>query len=186
MPFSINEFKGRFKGGARPSLFDVTLISPLNFIGVPSSDFSFMCKATSQPGKTMDKIAVPVRGGAEFYVSGDATFPDWTVTVINDVDQSIRKAFEAWSGKIKGHETNLNKYGTSNPQLYKADAILNRYDQQGNVTATYQLVGLFPLGVPEIPLAYETKNSLEEFQQTFSIDYWLPAGIDAPNLANIL
>jgi hypothetical protein len=186
MPFSINDFKAKFKGGARPHLFDVTLISPLNFIGVPASEFEFMCKATSQPAKQLEKIAVPTRGGREFYVAGDSTFPDWTVTIINDVDQNIRKAFEAWGGKIQGHESNLNKYGSANPQLYKADAILNRYDQTGMVTASYQLVGLFPLGVPEIPLAYESKNSLEEFQITFSMDYWLPAGIDAPNLANIL
>lgn len=186
MAFSIEEFKGQLKGGgARPTLFDVNITSALNLIGVASEKFSFMCKATSLPPSTLGKVPLKYFG-REIGVAGDRTFGEWSVTIINDEDFVVRRAIETWMGKINGHETNINKFGSSNPSLYKADALINHYGKSQDVLASYQMIGLFPTNLSEIALAWDASDQIEEFQVTFSIDYWLPAGISAGNLPEII
>jgi hypothetical protein len=48
---------------------------------------------------TLGVIEVPFRG-RRIKVPGDRTFADWTVTVINDEDQAMRKAFSNWMNYI--------------------------------------------------------------------------------------
>ena len=88
MAFNINEIKSQLTlGGARPSLFQVTLTNPVNTSG--DLKMPFMCQAAQMPASTLGTIEVPYFG-RKIKIAGDRTFAEWTITITNDEDFLIR------------------------------------------------------------------------------------------------
>ncbi len=88
MPFNLNEFRQNLVlDGARPNLFDVTMTLPSFSTGVAAttaqSTLSFMIKSAQLPGSTLGTVPV-FYFGREIKVPGNRTFPDFTLTIIND------------------------------------------------------------------------------------------------------
>ena len=84
MAFNINTFTGALKlGGARGSLFSVSITNPVN--GVADIQTPFMVKAASIPSSELGVIDVPYFG-RQVKVPGNRTFPEWSTTIINDED----------------------------------------------------------------------------------------------------
>ena len=109
MAFNVQEIRSQLVGGgARPSLFQVTLQNPVNAEADLKS--TFMVQAAQIPASTMGIIEVPYFG-RKVKIAGDRTFAEWTVTVINDEDFLIRNALEQWSNAINTHETNVRATG---------------------------------------------------------------------------
>jgi hypothetical protein len=81
----------------------------------------------------------------------------------------VRNALEAWSNAIKTHETNL---GTVKPADYKVDFEVIQYGKDSTIIKTYKFVGSYPTDISEIGLDWGNNNSIEEFNVTFSVDYW--------------
>jgi len=98
----VDDFKAKLRGGgARPNLFKATI----NFPGYANGDAeltSFLCEAAQLPGSTFGIINVPFRGRI-LKLAGDRTFPEWTVTIINDTDFTVRNSFERWMNGINAH-----------------------------------------------------------------------------------
>lgn len=187
MAFSINQFKRQLElGGARPSLFEVTVTFPTlgsgGGNGVDGGSFSalnaqdkirFMCKTTSIPQSVVAPIEVPYFG-RKVKVAGSRTFEPWTITVINDEDFVVRRAFEHWLASINGHETNLKNNGVfSNPATYQGTATVNQYGKSTEFPIrTYEFVNVFPSEVSPIELGWATDGEIEEFSVTLQYDYW--------------
>ena len=88
---TISDLKLALNTGARSNLFRVTLAG----LSVENNDtFGFLCKAAQLPGSTLGIIEVPFSAGRRFKAAGDRTFADWTTTVINDSNHTIREALE--------------------------------------------------------------------------------------------
>lgn len=164
----INDFKAKLKGGgARPNLFKATL----NFPGYAQGDVeltSFMCKAAQLPGDTYAEIIVPFRG-RQMKIAGDRTFENWTVTIFNDTDFSVRNAMERWMAGVNGHATNE---GLVNPTDYQVDMVIEQLDKDGSTLKRYDFRGAFPINVSPIDLAYDANDAIEEFTVEFSYQYW--------------
>ena len=98
---NINEFKSRLRGGgARANQFKVTLPFPgYASVGGETSDLAFLCSATGIPGQTVGQVAIPFRGRV-LNIAGDRTFEPWTITVLNDTDFKLYRAFERWMNGI--------------------------------------------------------------------------------------
>lgn len=188
MGFSIEGFKGNFRGGgARPTHYEVQLISLLNFITTPTEKLRFTCKAASLPPSMVNPI--PVRYfGREIKFQGDRMFPEWTLTVLNDEDFLVRNALEAWMGRMNGHETNLNKYGNADPALYKADAVINQFGKVGNIIKSYRFIGIWPSNIGDITMSYDATDQIEEYSVTLQYDYWLvdPIGTSPGDIVSVL
>jgi len=178
---TISQFKSSLVGGgARPNLFVVEMtLSELGF-DLPTFDadkFQFMCKAAQLPAQNIGSIDVPFRGRT-FKVAGDRTIDAWTVTVINDEDFVLRRAFEEWSNQIASLELNL---GATDPSAYMATARVfqlgrgstaNSQDNSGNansVLAEYEFVDIFPTNVSAIDLSYDSSDTIEEFTVEFQV-----------------
>ena len=194
MAFSIDGFKnkGLVFGGARPSLFSVFIPK---FFGITSAgieidhaiseEVSFLGKATSIPPSIIDYIDIPYMG-RKIRVNGDRTFPDWTVTIMNDENFTIRNALEDWHQAINSREGNrqrtVNGTGTSGRTLgkvseYKRDLVVHQYGKTGSpakAIASYTFLGAFPTSISPISLDWDTVNQIEQFDVTFSYDYWEP------------
>jgi len=179
-------------GGARPNLFEVSIPSFPTALttgsGSDTSDpwssyaenFKFMCKAAQLPASTVAPINVPFRGRV-LKVAGDRTFAEWTVTVINDEDFTLRTAFEKW-GDIM---TNLiDNTGVTNPssymtngfvkQLGRGNSAFSTKNTPGNVSVlrTYKFYDIWPSDISAIELSYDNSDQIEEFQVTFQVQYF--------------
>jgi len=167
---NINEFKSRLRGGgARPNQFKVTLPFPgYAAVGGETSDLAFLCKASALPGQAVGSIAIPFRG-RELKIAGDRTFEDWQITVINDTDFKLYRAFERWMNGINNMTDNE---GIANPADYQVDGFIDQLDRNGSTLKSYTYRGLFPTTLQSIPLDYSTNSTIEDFQVTFAIQYF--------------
>lgn len=176
MPFNINTFKsqGLVYGGARPSLFSVTLDVPavLNISGDSVEKFGFVCKTAQLPESSIGTIEVPYFG-RKIKVAGERSFSDWAVTVMNDEDFAVRSLFEVWSNAINRMVANVRDPAL-NVENYKVDLTVSQYSKEGSLLRAYSLVGAFPTVIGPIGLNWESANAIEEFSVNFAYDYWIP------------
>jgi hypothetical protein len=197
---TLEDFKARLIGGAaRPNLFEVELNFPSFATGAnrnASTDQTrtiselsrFMIKSANLPASNVGVIEVPFRGRT-LKIAGDRTFDVWTVTIINDVDFSIRTAFEKWMNAINKHDDNS---GLINPAQYQRDAVVKQFGRsslssaQSNVISpsvtkagdaipvlkAYKFYGIFPTAVSAIDLSYDSSDTIEEFTVDLQVQWW--------------
>lgn len=182
---SIEDFKAVLQGGGvRPTMFEVELTLP-DAVAADSAeiirDGTFLIKAANLPASNIGQIAVPFRG-RQLKVSGDRTFDDWTVTVVNDVSFGLRKAFEKWSEIIQNHNYAL---GSTSLTDYYASAIVRQLDRDGSVLRSYSFEGVWPSQVGEIGLDYESQNAIEEYSVTLAVQYWAAAQDGDPFVSSV-
>jgi len=173
MSFNIESFKSRglVLGGARPSLFEIQITTPFADT-VFDNKQRFLVKASTIPPSIIDPIEVGYFGRKVRY-AGDRVFANWAVTVLNDEDYAIRKAFERWQSLMNSIVPNLLfEQGTS----YKMDAIIRHFSKAGGAPiAEYKVVGLFPTNVNQMPLDWDAINQIQQFDVEFAYDYWVPS-----------
>jgi len=197
---TLEDFKARLIGGAaRPNLFECELAFPPFALGATTaantdntrsvSELSrFMIKSANLPASNVGVIDVPFRGRS-LKIAGDRTFDVWTITVINDVDFSLRTAFERWMNAINKHDDNS---GLINPAQYQRDAYVKQFGRaslssanssvtsptqtvpgdQIPVLKAYKFHGVFPTAVSAIDLSYDSNDSIEEFTVDLQVQWW--------------
>lgn len=166
----ITDFISKFDGGARPNRYEVLLTFPA---GVPNmkEKLAFTCKAANLPASSVAKIEVPYMSRM-IQVSGDRTFEDWSITVINDTKFEVRNAFEIWLSNINDHSENTSRSGWQSPKRYYADAILTHYDREGEPSKKIAMRGIFPTEMASIALGWGSNSEIEEFGVTFAVNWW--------------
>jgi len=167
----ITDFKSKLTGGgARPNLFEVELAFP-GAVGVDNDTLQkarFLVKAAALPASTVAPIDVPFRGRI-LKIAGDRTFETWTITVINDVDFSIRSAFEKWMNTINKMNDGT---GLTDPEAYQADAYVYQLGRDGGILRSYHFYDEFPTNISTIDLSYETTDTIEEFTVELQVQWW--------------
>jgi len=168
--FNINEFRSALKyGGARTSLFEVRITNPV--FGGADRVSPFMVKAAQLPSFNLNQIEV-FHFGRSIKVPANHTYEDWTTTIINDEDFSVRNAIEAWSNMINGPETNIRKLPTSEQSQYKSIADVTQFSQTGQPLRSYRFIGIWPTNISSIELDWGNE-AVQEFQVTWAYDYWV-------------
>lgn len=173
---NISSFISNFGGGgARPNRYEVIMTFPGGIpVGNASNKLAFLCSATTIPSSVIPSIPVYYMGRA-VKVAGDREFEDWNITVLNDTDFAIRRAFELWLDAINGHESNVSVPGWSNPRNYYGFAIVNQLgravNDPGNIKS-YSMQDVLPVSLSDISLGYDQNNTIETYSVTFSINYW--------------
>ena len=167
---NINEFKSRLQGGgARANQFKVTLSFPgYAEVGGETSDLSYLCTATSIPGQTLGVATVPFRGRLLNLV-GDRTFSPWSITVLNDTNFKIYRAFERWMNAMNNMTDNE---GLTNPGNYQVDIVVQHLDRNGATLKTYILRGAFPTTLADIDLSASDNDTVETFTCAFVYQYF--------------
>ena len=168
---TITDFKSKMAGGgARPNLFEVELVfpDPIAIENDVKEKSRFLVKAALLPASNITPIEVNFRGRI-LKIAGDRTFDTWTVTVINDVDFSIRSAMEKWMNFINKME---DATGAQDPAAYQPDAYVHQLDRDGSTLRTYKFHDVFPTNISAVDLSYETVDSVEEFTVEFQVQWW--------------
>lgn len=176
MPFNISSFKenGLVYGGARPSLFSVTLNVPqgIGIDNVSVDKFRFMCRSAELPPSAISAIDVPYFG-RRIKIGGDRAFGDWSVNIMNDEDFAVKALFEKWSNAINRMQSNVRDPNVSTEE-YKQDLMCTQYSKDGIKIREYRIIGAFPTTVAGIGLDWDSQNAVETFGVTFAYDYWVP------------
>lgn len=173
MPFNVQNFRASLvTDGARAALFDVSLVVP-PVVALPgvTENIVFKARATSLPGDSVSSINVNYFG-REIKVAGTRTFPDWSITVINDEDFLIRNTFERWMSSINSHVNNLRSPAMAVSAEYQTNAVVRQYAKTGEIIKTYNFVGIFPTDVAAIDLDWASGDQIEEFGITFAYQWW--------------
>ena len=167
---NINEFKSRLQGGgARANQFKVTLTFPgYAEVGGETSDLAFLCTATTIPGQSLGTVDVPFRGRLLKLV-GDRTFSPWSITVLNDTNFKLYRAFERW---MNGMNNMTDNEGLTNPLNYQKDVVVQHLDRNGATLKTYILRGAFPTTLADIDLSATDNDTVETFTCAFVYQYF--------------
>ena len=189
MAFRVQEFRSQMEyDGARPNLFECELTFPFlsRVDGDPQRKFTFMCRAAQLPGTAINSVPM-MYFGRELKFAGNRTFPEWTVTIINDEDFVIRKAFERWLNGINSHVENIRDpqfvngqgfgggaggAGTISGAGYQQDAYVTQFAKTGESIKGYKFVGLFPIDVSPIDVDWGSNDNIEEYAVTFAYQWW--------------
>lgn len=178
MAFNLTQFRAQMIGdGARPNLFECNIFFPVEggiIDGVDNAGrkLTFMARATQLPGSTVNQIPV-MYFGRELKFAGNRTFPEWTITVINDEDFLVRKAFEQWLSGLNAHAGNVREREFVNNAAYTNDAYIRQFNKAGNeVIKEYKFIGLFPIDVSPIEMDWGANDQIEEFAVTFAYQWW--------------
>lgn len=161
---NVDNFKGSFQSLARPTLFRVS------GFGMPEN-LDFMCKAAQLPASTLGMIEVPYMG-RKIKIAGDRTYEDWTITIFINKDWELKDAFENWVKEINDPVENV---GSGAHADYKRDGKVDQLDMNGDVIASYNIVGAFPTNIAAIELAFDTNDTVEEMTITLAYDYFTRA-----------
>ena len=174
----ISKFKGALtKGGARPSLFDVTVSAPSDVTGV-FTDMTTTCSVSAIPPLTVTPIERQYFGRT-VKIPGDIVFGDLSTTIINTEDFSIRKPLESWMNLINNTGTN---YGQSDNASGFGSVTLKQYDKEGNSLLSWTFHDCWPQTVAEIALSYDTASDIETFDVTWAYNYYTQAKGDASTI----
>jgi T4-like virus tail tube protein gp19 len=174
MAFTVQDFRANLVGsGARPNLFDIQLtFPPAAADGNASRVLTLVARSASIPSSKLGTIILPYFGRQLKY-PGDRTFDDWTITIINDENFTLRTQFEEWMNALNMHFANLRSPLAAIPRGYQVDALVKQYAKIGGpVIQQYKLVGAWPSAVSPIDLAWDPSDAVEEFQVTLQYQWW--------------
>lgn len=184
MAITISSLKEAIGVGARSNLFEVSITFPTQTNGSEkfssedggplTSNLVYLCKGAQLPGSTVGLIEVPFAGGRRYKLAGDRTFADWTTTIINDANQTIRQAVEKLQ-QLYGHinfdgDTYKDNFGAAGEEFNTVT--VTQFDLAGNAVYKYTLVNCWPSDISTIDLSYDSTDVLEEFTVTWSYDYF--------------
>lgn len=175
MALNINEFISNVGTPASTAFFRVQILNPVDATADLKSPF--MVKAAQVPASNLGTTEIPYMG-RKIKIAGDRQFDAWTVSVLNDEENSVRNALEAWSNAINGNETNTRHFVNASPSLYKSQAQVSMLSRTGKVLRVYNMVGIWPQSVSAIDLDWANSDSPMEFQTVFEYDYFEVVGGD--------
>ena len=102
-------------------------------------------------------------------LAGDRTFEPWAVTVINDVEFSVRNAMEQWQLDISQLDSGI---GATNNDYLLSRAFVEQLNKDDTVLARYEFFNMFPQSIGAIELNMGTADEVETFEISFDYSHW--------------
>ena len=168
----LSSFKSALPhGGARPSLFDVTITKPNTAVTGEVTNMATHCNVSAIPPLTVTPIERQYFGRT-VKIPGDMVFGDLSTTIINSQDYSLRKVLEKWvdvmnsTGDNKGYSDSTSGFGT---------VTLTQYAKAGKSLLSWTFVDAWPQTISEIALSYDTASDIEQFDVTWAYNYYTQA-----------
>jgi len=158
---TIDQFKAQLTaGGVRSNRFKV-------FIPRVGDKVEFLVKTAGIPTEAIGIIESKFRG-ATLKLAGERTYEDWTVTVINDVDFSIRTGIENWMSEIIDRDAGT---GATELDYLVSRASVSQLHRDDSVLATYEFYNMFPTNLGAIALDMDTEE-VQTYDITFTYSHF--------------
>ncbi len=178
MAFTPSTFKTKLSaagGGARPSLYKVKINeSQLGSLSLSTTE-TILVKAANMPASNIAPLAVNYAGRA-YKWQGFRTYDNWSVTVINDENFSIRNKMMQWMRWLSGMMDGERNTAMGSPSVvgggyYDGEAEVSQLNTDGSTGTTYKLLNLWPTELGEIAVDWSS-DMIQEYTIGFAYDSW--------------
>ena len=175
MAFDLSTFQTALaSGGARPSLFELEITGTPAGVSDPSlANVKYFCNVSALPPLTVTPIERQYFGRT-VKIPGDIVYGDLSTTIIMTEASTQRSELEKWMNEINGTVDNkMNTlYDTANG--FGGTVKLLQYGKDGSATPdqTIEFVDCWPNTIGEIALSYDTASDIEQFDVTWSYNYY--------------
>ena len=175
MAFSLSTFQGALaSGGARPSLFELEISGTPAGVSDPSlANVKYFCNVSALPPLTVTPIERQYFGRT-VKIPGDMVFGDLTTTIIMTEGGDERSELEIWMDEINGTIGNDMNADHVTSNGFAGTVKLKQYGKSGSITPihTVEFVDCWPNTIGEIALSYDTASDIEQFDVTWSYNYY--------------
>ena len=175
MAFSLSTFQGALaSGGARPSLFELEVSGLPNGVRTNQlANIKYFCNVSALPPLTITPIERQYFGRT-VKIPGDMVFGDLSTTIIMTNGGDERAELEVWMNEINKTGDNLMNVSHSTANGFGGTVKLHQYGKDGDPTPifTTTFVDCWPNTVGEIALSYDTASDIEQFDVTWSYNYY--------------
>jgi len=136
----------------------------------------FFIRAAQMPASTVGVIEVPFQGRT-YKIPGDRTYEPWTITVMNDTKQGIRKSFEAWINAMNNASKNRSNFKGFKYHQPMYVHLLSKYGNNTNDNGkqkikTYKFHHSYPTNISAIDLDANANDAITEFTVEMQYAYW--------------
>jgi hypothetical protein len=185
--FNISSFRSAIKSGSRPNLFRINVTAPGGLSDANITGYTALVRSAALPSATIGTIELPMNGGRRFKLGGDRVFSEWTSTILNDENYTLRSSLEAWQNQMvfTNYEINTSlgnrssaggaaTTGTATPTGLYGTIEIYQLDETGASVpnGSYRLVNCWPSDISAIDLSYDTTDAVEDFTVTWTYDYY--------------
>ena len=175
MAFSLSTFQGALaSGGARPSLFELEISgTPAGVSDQSLGNVKYFCNVSALPPLTVTPIERQYFGRT-VKIPGDMVFGDLRTTIIMTEGGNERSELEIWMNEINGTISNEMNSGHNTSNGFAGTVKLHQYgkDDNGSPIHTVTFVDCWPSTVGEIALSYDTASDIEQFDVTWTYNYY--------------
>ena len=185
MAFTVSNFKSNMAdggGGARPTLFSVSINCSFDASLSFTSNESLLCKATSIPAANIAALPLNYAGRA-YKLSGFRTYDNWTTTILNDENFSIRNKIMDWMYRLSGDADGMRSpaLGMTNTP---GEGTITQVGVDGLDKQSYKFYNMWPTELSEIALDW-SNDAVEEYTVTWAYDYWTHGASQEENNSEI-
>ena len=185
--FNISSFRSAIKSGSRPNLFRINVTTPSGLTGSNVTGYTALVRSAALPSATIGTIELPMNGGRRFKLGGDRVFSEWTSTVLNDENYTLRSSLETWQNQMvftnyevdtalgnRSAAGGATTTGTATPAGLYGTIEIYQLDETGASVpnGSYRLVNCWPSDISAIDLSYDTTDAVEDFTVTWTYDYY--------------
>ena len=128
-----------------------------------------LAKASSIPASFMTNVSVGLPGGANLKLPGSRIYENWSATIINDSDMTMRTVLEVCSDLVLGGEAPL---GPAKLSDIFGRAEVSQLDREGNKIRSYLLQELYPVNVQAMDLGFDKFDEIGKFTTEFAYHYF--------------
>ena len=175
MAFNLSTFQSALAtGGARPSLFELEISgTPAGVSDSSLANVKYFCNVSALPPLTVTPIERQYFGRT-VKIPGDMVFGDLTTTIIMTEGGDERSELEKWMNEINGTISNSMNDGHVSSNGFAGTVKLHQYgkDGDGSPIHTVTFVDCWPSTVGEIALSYDTASDIEQFDVTWTYNYY--------------
>jgi len=173
MAFGVAEFKSNLfgtkaVGGARPSLFKIGITDSSGTYSLTSTE-NILVKAGAIPAASIAPLAMNYAGRA-YKMSGFRTYDNWSTTILNDEDFSIRNKIMNWMQRLAG-EFDGNRMGSFGMTNTPGEGTITQVGVDGEDKQSYKFYNMWPTELSEIALDW-SNDAVEEYTVTWAYDFW--------------
>ena len=166
---TLSNFKGALEfGGARPSLFDMSISAPSAMAIGTIDEMATHCNVSAIPPLTVTPIERQYFGRT-VKIPGDMVFGDLSTTIINNEKFSIRNELDRWMDNINTHVGNI---GYSDNSSWVGELTLTQYTKDGDSLMSWTFVDCWPQTISEIALSYDSASDIEQYDVTWAYNYY--------------
>ena len=173
MAFGVAEFKSNLfgtkaVGGARPSLFKIGITDSSGTYSLTSTE-NILVKAGAIPAANIAPLAMNYAGRA-YKMSGFRTYDNWSTTILNDEDFSIRNKIMNWMYRLSG-DADGGRYPAYGMTNTPGEGTITQVGVDGLDKQSWKFYNMWPTELSEIALDW-SNDAVEEYTVTWAYDFW--------------